>query len=94
MIPKFILSAGDLFRALRHADCLHYLDFGKVAGSFVYSKGDIHRVPATVKDALASKLMGLFEKKRMASLLEDTNKYLSNPKVNPFKFDPLKANAA
>jgi len=69
MIPKFILSGGDLMRMLRHADCLMYIDFGRVAGAFVLYKDALHRVPCTVKEALSSKLMGLFEKKRMASLL-------------------------
>lgn len=70
LIPKFMLSAGDLFRMLRHADCLHYLEFGRVSGSYVQVSGAIHRVPATTKQALDSKLMGLLEKKRMANLLE------------------------
>lgn len=73
LIPKYMLSAGDLFRMLRHADCMHYLEFGRVAGSFVMKDGQIHRVPANFKQALESKLMGLMEKKRMANLLEYIN---------------------
>ncbi|KAH0572625.1 Rab GDP dissociation inhibitor [Spironucleus salmonicida] len=88
MIPKFILASGDLMKTLTHADCLMYLDFGKVAGSFVYSKNEIQKVPSTVKEALTSKLMGLFEKKRMGSFLQDINDYLYNNK--PMKLDPTK----
>lgn len=86
MIPKFILAGGDMMRMLRHADCLMYLDFGRVAGSFVVKNDKIHRVPCTVKEALASKLMGLFEKKRMSNLLESIGQYFE--KNTPMKMDP------
>lgn len=79
LIPKFILSSGDLFYMLRHVDCLHYLEFGRVAGAFVYNNGVIYRVPATTKQALDSKLMGLFEKKRMANLFEYVTSFEENP---------------
>ncbi|CAL5990673.1 Rab_GDP dissociation inhibitor [Hexamita inflata] len=90
LVPKFILSGGDLMRMLRHADCLMYLDFGRVAGHFVLYKDNIHRVPCTVKEALASKLMGIFEKKRMADLLQSINDYFDPDKKKPMKMDPKK----
>lgn len=75
-----------MMKMLRHADCLMYLDFGRVAGSFVLKDDRIHRVPCTTKEALASKLMGLFEKKRMANLLSSITAYFD--KQEPMKKDP------
>lgn len=93
MIPKFILAGGDLMRMLRHADCLMYLDFGRVAGHFVLHKEKLERVPCTVKEALASKLMGVFEKKRMGDLLQAIGDYF-NEEHKPFSLDPKKATLA
>lgn len=75
-----------MMKMLRHADCLMYLDFGRVAGSFVLKDDRIHRVPCTTKEALASKLMGLFEKKRMANLLSSISGYFE--RNEPMKQDP------
>lgn len=88
LIAKFILSDGDLTKMLRHANCLQYLEFGRVSGSFVYTNKQIHRVPTTTKQALESKLMGLLEKKRMASLFTDIGNYVDNPAAD----SPLKKN--
>lgn len=88
MVPKFILAGGDLMRMLRHANCLNYLDFGRVAGHFVLHKGKIERVPCTVKDAMSSKLMKLLEKKRMAELLQSINDYYDEDVKKPMKLDP------
>ncbi|GKT26074.1 Probable secretory pathway GDP dissociation inhibitor 1 [Aduncisulcus paluster] len=73
LFPKFVLSAGALVSTLVHTNTTHYLNFKVIDGSYVYSPakgGCIHRVPATVKEAIASKLMKFGEKRRMASLLE------------------------
>eukprot|EP00768_Dysnectes_brevis_P000694 gnl/Dysnectes_brevis/1154_a1288_3827.p1 GENE.gnl/Dysnectes_brevis/1154_a1288_3827~~gnl/Dysnectes_brevis/1154_a1288_3827.p1 ORF type:complete len:491 (+),score=204.07 gnl/Dysnectes_brevis/1154_a1288_3827:22-1473(+) len=84
LVPKFIMSAGKLVAALRHADVLKYLDFGRVGGSFVIrdeKKGGkkVHRVPSNAKAVLASKLMTLFEKRRMKNLLEYIQHYEQDP---------------
>lgn len=64
MIPKFAMANGTLVRVLIHTDVTKYLNFKAVDGSFVYNKGNIHKVPATDVEALKSPLMGLFEKRR------------------------------
>ena len=56
-------------KMLRHAECLNYLEFGKVAGSFVLHKDDIKRVPCTISEVLTSNLLGIFEKNRMRQLM-------------------------
>lgn len=64
MIPKFTMANGSFVRVLIHTDVTKYLHFKAVDGSFVYNKGNIHKVPATDVEALKSPLMGLFEKRR------------------------------
>ncbi|KAK9835323.1 hypothetical protein WJX81_002020 [Elliptochloris bilobata] len=67
MVPKFILSGGELVRVLVHTDVVKYLEFKAVDGSFVLNKGRVEKVPATDYEALRSPLMGLFEKRRARS---------------------------
>ena len=38
-------------------------------GSYVFKEGKIHKVPADEREALASGLMGLFEKRRFRNFL-------------------------
>lgn len=52
-----------------------YLDFKSVDGSFVVKAGKVHKVPATPKEALASSLMGMFEKRRFRNFLIYMNDY-------------------
>lgn len=77
LIPKFIMADGKLVKMLLHTKVTRYLEWKCVDASYVlqYSKGgmfskagnEIHKVPATDKEALASGLMGLWEKKRLGS---------------------------
>jgi Rab GDP dissociation inhibitor len=79
-----------------------YLDWKCIDGTFVYqwdkgglfskAKGVVHKVPANDKEALASDLMGLFEKNRCRkffSYIQDFDR--SNPKthkgINVLKLD-------
>ncbi|EIW65621.1 RAB GDP-dissociation inhibitor [Tremella mesenterica] len=64
LIPKFILSSGELTRMLVHTDVTRYLEFKVIAGSYVYRDGRISKVPSTEMEAVKSSLMGLFEKRR------------------------------
>ncbi|KAG8068680.1 hypothetical protein GUJ93_ZPchr0005g15155 [Zizania palustris] len=64
MVPKFMMANGTLVRTLIHTDVTKYLSFKAVDGSYVFSKGKIHKVPATDMEALKSPLMGIFEKRR------------------------------
>uniref|UniRef100_A0A7S0WVJ5 Guanosine nucleotide diphosphate dissociation inhibitor n=1 Tax=Chlamydomonas leiostraca TaxID=1034604 RepID=A0A7S0WVJ5_9CHLO len=64
LVPKFMMANGKLVRVLLHTGVVKYLEFKAVDGSFVLSKGKIHKVPASDMEALKSPLMGLFEKRR------------------------------
>lgn len=69
LVPKFIMSDGDLVKLLSHTGVYRYLDFAAVAGSFVVKNQKINKIPSTPGEVLSSSLMGLFEKRRMQKLL-------------------------
>ncbi|KAK3444352.1 hypothetical protein EUGRSUZ_A00408 [Eucalyptus grandis] len=64
MVPKFMMANGTLVRVLIHTDVTRYLYFKAVDGSYVFSKGKVHKVPATDMEALQTPLMGMFQKRR------------------------------
>eukprot|EP01122_Echinamoeba_exundans_P004632 TRINITY_DN1473_c0_g1_i1.p1 TRINITY_DN1473_c0_g1~~TRINITY_DN1473_c0_g1_i1.p1 ORF type:complete len:442 (-),score=127.55 TRINITY_DN1473_c0_g1_i1:750-2075(-) len=70
LIPKFLMSQGNMVKILLHTDVTRYLEFKSVDGSYVYVSKKIYKVPATEKEALGSSLMGLFEKYRFKNFLE------------------------
>jgi len=70
LIPKFIISSGELTKILVHTDVTRYLEFKQIAGSFVYRDGRISKVPSTEMEAVRSPLMGLFEKRRAKKFFE------------------------
>ena len=70
LIPKFIMANGQLVKLLIHTGVTRYLEFKSVEGSYVMGKsGKISKVPADEREALASDLMGLFEKRRFKNFL-------------------------
>ncbi|XP_069062310.1 rab GDP dissociation inhibitor beta-like [Pleurodeles waltl] len=69
LAPKFLMANGQLVKMLLYTEVTRYLDFKVVEGSFVYKSGKIHKVPSTEADALASDLMGIFEKRRFRKFL-------------------------
>lgn len=69
LIPKFFLSTGQMVKILLYTEVTRYLDFKVVEGSYVYKGGKVHKVPASEKDADASDLMGMFDKRRFKKLL-------------------------
>lgn len=69
LIPKFLMAQGLLVKLLIHTGVTRYLEFKSVEGSYVFKEGKIHKVPADEKEALASGLMGLFEKRRFRNFL-------------------------
>lgn len=75
LIPKFITATGLLVQMLLHTEVTRYLDFKQVEGSFVVRGGKVYKVPATDKEALASPLMGLFEKRRCQKFLSYCQEY-------------------
>ncbi|GFH14256.1 guanosine nucleotide diphosphate dissociation inhibitor, partial [Haematococcus lacustris] len=60
LVPKFMMANGKLVRVLLHTGVVKYLEFKAVDGSYVLSKGKIHKVPASDMEALKSPLMGLY----------------------------------
>lgn len=69
LIPKFLMANGQLVKLLIHTGVTRYLEFKSVEGSYVYKGGKIAKVPVDEKEALASNLMGMFEKRRFRSFL-------------------------
>uniref|UniRef100_A0ACB8ENA0 Rab GDP-dissociation inhibitor n=1 Tax=Sphaerodactylus townsendi TaxID=933632 RepID=A0ACB8ENA0_9SAUR len=64
LIPKFLMANGQLVKMLLYTEVTRYLDFKVVEGSFVYKAGKITtRCDLTETEALASNLMGMFEKR-------------------------------
>lgn len=74
LVPKFLMSSGELTNILVSTDVTRYLEFKQVAGSFVQqgagSKATVAKVPSDAAEALKSPLMGIFEKRRMKSFIE------------------------
>uniref|UniRef100_A0A8L2QEQ4 Rab GDP dissociation inhibitor n=1 Tax=Rattus norvegicus TaxID=10116 RepID=A0A8L2QEQ4_RAT len=69
LIPKFLMANGQLVKMLLFTEVTRYMDFKVIEGSFVYKGGKIYKVPSTEAEALASSLMGLFEKRRFRKFL-------------------------
>jgi Rab GDP dissociation inhibitor len=97
LIPKFIMADGKLVKMLLHTKVTRYLEWKCVDASYVlqnskggmFSKGGnaIHKVPASDGEALASKLMGLFEKKRLATFYKQLSQMDFNDPATWNKFD-------
>ncbi|XP_065206273.1 rab GDP dissociation inhibitor beta [Planococcus citri] len=69
LIPKFLMANGSLVKLLIKTGVTRYLEFKSVEGSYVYKSGKIYKVPVDQKEALASDLMGMFEKRRFRNFL-------------------------
>ncbi|KAI5463311.1 GDP dissociation inhibitor [Mariannaea sp. PMI_226] len=74
LVPKFLMSSGELTKILVSTDVTRYLEFKQVTGSYVQqgsgSKVTVAKVPSDAAEALKSPLMGIFEKRRMKSFIE------------------------
>ena len=77
------LILGELVKLLIISGVTRYLEFKQIDGSFVYKKGGkIYKVPADEKEALATGLMGIFEKRRFRNMLIFINDFEpDNPKT-------------
>jgi len=69
LIPKLLMANGKLVSLLIMSGVTRYLEFKTVEGSYVYKGGKIYKVPADEKEALATSLMGIFEKRRFRKFL-------------------------
>lgn len=103
LIPKFVVANGNLVKLLLQTNVSQYLEWKCIDGTFVYqwdkggvfskAKGVIHKVPSNDKEALASDLMGLFEKNRCRKFFqfiqefnkEDPKSYKGYDYTAPFK---------
>jgi Rab GDP dissociation inhibitor len=74
LIPKLLMSNGELTNILVSTDVTRYLEFRQIAGSYVQQgqgpKATVAKVPSDAGEALRSSLMGLFEKRRAKKFLE------------------------
>lgn len=78
LIPKFIMAHGNLVKILLHTKVTRYLEFKAIGGSYVYKNGRVHKVPCSTKEALASGLMTLWEKRRFRNFLLYMDAYDAN----------------
>ncbi|KAI9833549.1 MAG: Rab GDP dissociation inhibitor alpha [Phylliscum demangeonii] len=74
LVPKLLMSNGELTNILVSTDVTRYLEFKQIAGSYVQqgsgTRATVAKVPSDAKEALSSPLMGIFEKRRMKKFLE------------------------
>ncbi|WPG99485.1 putative secretory pathway gdp dissociation inhibitor 1 [Acrodontium crateriforme] len=74
LVPKLLMSNGELTNILVSTDVTRYIEFKLVAGSYVQqgngAKATVAKVPSDASEALRSPLMGLFEKRRAKNFLQ------------------------
>lgn len=90
LIPKFLMANGLLVKLLIHTGVTRYLEFKSVEGSYVYKQGKIAKVPVDQKEALASDLMGMFEKRRFRNFLVYVQDFKEDDPKTWKEFDPFK----
>eukprot|EP00112_Aurelia_sp_Birch-Aquarium-sp1_P012639 Seg2658.5 transcript_id=Seg2658.5/GoldUCD/mRNA.D3Y31 product="Rab GDP dissociation inhibitor beta" protein_id=Seg2658.5/GoldUCD/D3Y31 len=90
LVPKFIMAGGELTKFLIFTDVTKYLEFKQVDGSYVYKGGQVYKVPANEKEALASSLMGIFEKRRFQKFLVFATNFDENDTKTWQGIDPHK----
>ena len=73
LVPKLLMSNGELTNILVSTDVTRYLEFKQIAGSYVQTgagnRANVAKVPSDASEALRSPLMGLFEKRRAKKFL-------------------------
>ncbi|KAF2235627.1 rab GTPase activator [Viridothelium virens] len=79
LVPKLLMSNGELTNILVSTDVTRYLEFKQIAGSYVQQgkgpKATVAKVPSTAGEALRSSLMGMFEKRRAKNFLQWVGDY-------------------
>jgi len=94
LLPKFLMANGMLVKMLLHTDVTRYLEFKSCEGSFVYKAGKIYKVPADEKEALASSLMGMFEKRRFRNFLLFVQDFSETDRRTWKEVDPARTTSA
>jgi len=89
IIPKMIMANGELVKLLIHTGVTRYLEFKSIEGSYVYKGGKVYKVPADEMEALATSLMGMFEKRRFKKFLVYVQNY---DEKNPQTWDGMDPN--
>lgn len=92
LIPKFLMANGLLVKLLIHTGVTRYLEFKSIEGSYVYKQGKIAKVPVDQKEALASDLMGMFEKRRFRNFLVYVQDFREEDPKTWNNFDPSTTN--
>ncbi|KAK9870969.1 hypothetical protein WA026_009930 [Henosepilachna vigintioctopunctata] len=92
LIPKFLMANGSLVKLLIHTGVTRYLEFKSVEGSYVFKGGKIAKVPVDQKEALASDLMGMFEKRRFRNFLTYVQDFMQDDPKTWKDFDPTTQN--
>ncbi|KIW05855.1 uncharacterized protein PV09_03058 [Verruconis gallopava] len=91
LVPKLLMSNGELTNILVSTDVTRYLEFKQIAGSFVQqgagAKATVAKVPDGPAEALKSPLMGLFEKRRAKNFLEWVGAYKADDPATHKGFD-------
>ena len=74
LVPKLLMSSGELTNILVSTDVTRYLEFRQVGGSYVQQgagpKATVAKVPSGAGESSRSSLMVIFEKRRMKSFIE------------------------
>lgn len=99
LIPKFVMSDGDLVKLIFKSQVHNYLEWKSIDGTYVYqwskggifssAKGAIHKVPSNDKEAISSDLMGLLEKNRCRKFFQFIQDFNAN---NPKTHDKMNPN--
>ncbi|KAJ3213700.1 Rab GDP dissociation inhibitor alpha [Clydaea vesicula] len=77
LIPKFLLSNGEIVDMLHYSNIPRYVEFKQIDGTFILKNGSISKVPTTEVEALTSSLIDLAEKNRLKIFLEFIKSYVS-----------------
>ncbi|XP_076123879.1 rab GDP dissociation inhibitor alpha [Alosa pseudoharengus] len=88
LIPKLVLANGLLVKMLLYSEVTRYLDFKVVGGSYVFRGGKVHKVPSTEAEAMASDLMGMFDKRRFRKLLQFIQNFEEADRRTHHEMDP------
>ena len=75
LAARLVCGSGNLVKVLLHTKVTKYLEFKSVTGSYVVKGGKAHKVPATPTEALASPLMGMFQKRKFKNFVEFVNDF-------------------
>jgi len=88
LIPKYLMANGPMVKMLIHTGVTRYLEFKSIEGSYVYKGGKVYKVPADELEALATSLMGMFEKRRFKKFLVWVQQFDENKQETWQGLDP------